>query len=114
MLVYPGAAGDVWELSFSGGPAWSHIVPSGAVPPPRNGHSAIYDPVRDRMIVFGGVDGSTYRNDAWALSLSGSPRGARSFRRGPIAGRAHPSHRGVRRRARPHDRFRGSEHEHAA
>ena len=73
MLVYPGAAGDVWELSFSGGPAWSHIVPSGAVPPPRNGHSAIYDPVRDRMIVFGGVDGSTYRNDAWALSLSGSP-----------------------------------------
>ena len=38
----------------------------------RSGHSAIYDPVRDRMVVFGGSYGS-YRNDVWALSLAGTP-----------------------------------------
>ena len=36
-------------------------------------HTAIYDPVRDRMVVFGGYDGNGNRNDVWALSLSGSP-----------------------------------------
>src|SRR5262249_21973435 len=48
-------------------------------PPPttREGHSAIYDPVRDRMVVFGGFGGGFYfnhlTNDVWALSLTGRP-----------------------------------------
>jgi hypothetical protein len=29
--------------------------------------TAIYDPVRDRMVVFGGYDGGNRRNDVWAL-----------------------------------------------
>ena len=33
----------------------------------REGHSAVYDPVRDRMIVFGGRDGSAYLDDVWLL-----------------------------------------------
>jgi hypothetical protein len=34
----------------------------------RNGHSAIYDPVRDRMVVFAGNGQSGRLNDVWWLS----------------------------------------------
>ena len=64
---------DVWALSLSGSPAWSALTPAGSLPPPRSYHTAICDPVRNRMVVFGGVDGTSLRNDVWALSLSGSP-----------------------------------------
>jgi hypothetical protein len=49
---------------FDPGGSWSEFAP-----PTRAGHTAIYDPVRDRMIVFGGI-GDTSLNDTWALSLS--------------------------------------------
>ena len=44
-----------------------------AIPPPsgRYTHSAIYDPVRDRMVVFGGGAFYNYRNDVWALAWDG-------------------------------------------
>ena len=42
-------------------------------PPARYRHTAIYDPVRDRIVVFGGNSGSSQYNDVWALSLAGSP-----------------------------------------
>ncbi len=65
--------GDVWALSLAGTPAWTELAPTGTPPSPRRYHSAIYDPVRDRMLVFGGYDNSYYYNDVWALSLSGAP-----------------------------------------
>ena len=58
---------DVWSLSLSGSMAWTRLTPSGAAPSARWLHSAIHDPVRDRMIVFGGGT-----NDLWSLSLSGT------------------------------------------
>jgi hypothetical protein len=63
---------DVWALSLSGTPTWSQLTPAGTPPAPRSAASAIYDPVRDRMIVFGG-SGNFNLNDLWALSLSGLP-----------------------------------------
>ena len=63
---------DTWALSLSGTPAWEPISPAGISPPKRNSHAAVYDPVRDRMIVFGGFNGG-FLNDVWALSLSGTP-----------------------------------------
>ncbi len=80
MIVFGGVTGfgdairlnEVWALSLSGSPAWSQILPSGAPPSGRFVHATIYDPVRDRMIVFGGHDGAP-RNDVWALSLGPSP-----------------------------------------
>src|SRR5262245_60020324 len=34
--------------------------------------AAIYDPVRDRMVLFGGFNGTTFVNEVWELTLSGS------------------------------------------
>ena len=67
-----GAYNDVWALSLGGSPQWTELTPSGTPPSPR-GSPVIYDPVRDRMVLFGGCGPSGCLNDAWALSLDGSP-----------------------------------------
>jgi len=77
MVVFGGLSGsapqnDVWELTLSGTPAWHQIVPAGAAPGARSGHAAVYDPVRDRMIVYGGTGASVF-GDVWALSFTGTP-----------------------------------------
>jgi len=71
--ISPYYLNDVWALSLAGPPAWTQLIPSGTLPTARDLHSAIYDPVRDRMVVFGGHDGTNGRNDVWALSLAGTP-----------------------------------------
>ena len=78
MIVFGGLGptgylNDVWELTFSGAPEWIELTPTGTPPVARGGHCAIWDPVRSRLLVFGGVGGGAYRNDVWALSLSGAP-----------------------------------------
>jgi hypothetical protein len=68
-----GAAGvlnDVWALDVTAQPIWTRIVPAGTPPPPRSSHAAIYDPTRDRMVVFGGWSGLTVLNDTWELDLA--------------------------------------------
>jgi len=78
MVVFGGTAGssvygDVWSLSLSGPPAWQQLAPTGTITA-RYGHSAVYDPVGDRMIVFGGTtNGSSYLADLHALSLGATP-----------------------------------------
>src|SRR5262245_36586738 len=74
MVIFGGAAGtttfqDVWVVGLSS-LAWSQLSPSGTPPSARSEHSAIYDPVGDRVIVYGGTSGST---QVWALSLAGTP-----------------------------------------
>ena len=77
MLVFGGydAVGqrnDVWALTLGAAPAWTQLTPAGGPPSPRSRHRLVYDPPRDRLVVFGGFDGSL-RNDVWALSLAGPP-----------------------------------------
>ena len=73
MVVFGGYDGsyrhDTWAMTLSGEPTWSELTTSGTPPAGRNGHSAIYDPLRDRMVVFGGGNNSGRRNDLWELSL---------------------------------------------
>lgn len=80
MLVFGGADdlldphNDVHALSFDGSPAWSSLVPAGTAPAPRQYTQAVHDPVRDRMIVFGGSNDANFSlRDTWALSLQGTP-----------------------------------------
>lgn len=70
MLVFggrdPNDRNDLWSLSLAGPPEWTLLSPAGTPPSPRNQHTAIYDPDRTRMVVFGG----TSLGDAWALDLA--------------------------------------------
>ena len=65
---------DVWVLSLARAPEWSQLNPVGTPPSPRHLMSAVFDPVRDRVVVFGGLDRAIgYRDDVWALSLDATP-----------------------------------------
>ena len=45
----------VWELSLTETPSWTALTTLESPGPyGRHSHSAIYDPVRDRMIIYGG------------------------------------------------------------
>ena len=63
---------SVWTLSLGGTPTWSTLAVAGG-PSARSGHSAIYDPVGDRMIVYGGQIGSSILGDVWSLALGSTP-----------------------------------------
>ena len=65
-----GIVGDTWQLDLSGTPTWSQLSPTGTAPGGRYIHDATLDPVRDRMLVFGGADNFGLTNDCWALDLS--------------------------------------------
>jgi hypothetical protein len=57
---------------------WQRLHPAGPEPLPRAAASAIYDPVGDRMVMFGGVFQSNSRpnavlSDIWELSLGSDP-----------------------------------------
>jgi hypothetical protein len=77
MIVFGGfndhVQNDLWQLSLGDAPAWSPLVATGAPPHARHRHTAIYDPVRDRMIVYGGTNDTTLFADVWSLSLAGPP-----------------------------------------
>ncbi len=76
MTVFGGAGAaravfnDVWTFAnVKGTPTWTQLAPTGAAPNPRSGHTAVYDSADNRMIVHGGVAGSTaVQNDTWILS----------------------------------------------
>jgi hypothetical protein len=76
---YYGVHNDTWVLNLhSDTPSWHQLSPSGTLPTARRTMASIYDPLRDRMIVFAGWDGTengtaSFLNDTWALSLTGSP-----------------------------------------
>ena len=64
---------DTWELSLSGTPDWTPITPVGAGPSARGGGRAIYDPTRQRLVLYGGYSDTEYPREVWALSLDGTP-----------------------------------------
>jgi len=82
MIVFGGSLSgrgqveEVWELLLSHRATWRRMTPAGPPPTARFAHTAVYDPVRGRMIVFGGFDGR-FENDVWALSLGTLPSWSR-------------------------------------
>ena len=73
---------ETWALNLSGTPTWEQLAPGGTLPAPRRGHTAVYDPVNDRILVFGGFNDITFFNDTWALALSGIPQWTKVETRG--------------------------------
>ncbi|MBI4872143.1 MAG: hypothetical protein HY814_11315 [Candidatus Riflebacteria bacterium] len=57
---------DTWEFRMEDGArAWRLRTPAQS-PPPRRGHSLVYDPARGRSVLYGGTDASGYRlSDTW-------------------------------------------------
>ncbi len=81
---FSGGMNETWVLTnangLGGSPQWIQLQPSGTLPPGRNSHTAVYDPVSNRMIVFGGLTNGgsgTILNDTWVLTnangLGGTP-----------------------------------------
>jgi hypothetical protein len=61
---------DVWVLDFAlATPRWSLLFSSSPMAP-RAFHTAILDTGNAQIVVFGGFDGTFYRNDTWTLSLA--------------------------------------------
>lgn len=77
MVAFGGVAGgipvnDVWSLDLAGGGGWVDLTPgAGPAPSARADHSAVYDALNRRMIVFGGPLGAL-ENEVWAFDLAGS------------------------------------------
>lgn len=95
-LVGGAGTDELWVLDLSVVPAvWTDLTLSaGGIPPtPRFGHSAVYDSTFDRIIFFGGWDGSLggETDEVYSLELSGSGPGPYPFWSPlPILGGASP------------------------
>ncbi len=59
---------DTWAFSLASSAGWSQVAAS-SYPPGRREISMIYDPIGDRLVLFGGNDG-TFRYDSWSLDLA--------------------------------------------
>jgi hypothetical protein len=74
---------EVWVLSNANGtggtPVWTQLAPGGTIPPPRDFQSTVYDPVSNRMVVFGGIDVGQLLNDTWTLSFANGLGGTPSW-----------------------------------
>jgi hypothetical protein len=78
MLTYETAGNDVWSLSLADPPHWEQLHPSGAPPALRAEPAAVFDPVRRRVVLFGGGIDSDYAprvffSDTWSLDLEPEP-----------------------------------------
>ena len=62
---------DTWAYDPAGN-LWSRLEPSGDLPPVRWATSAIYDPARDQVLLFGGAGLDGMLNDTWAYDREDS------------------------------------------
>jgi N-acetylneuraminic acid mutarotase len=80
---------DTWAYDPTAN-TWTELSPQGSLPPARYGQSLVYDPLTQRVIMFGGfASGKVMPNDTWAydpstntwtnLSPAGEPPPARGF-----------------------------------
>jgi hypothetical protein len=94
LMVFGGCAGgclptlnDVWVLTNAngaGGPAqWMQLFPAGAAPAGRAHPGVVYDAATNRLIVFGGQNGSGFGGatfaDVWVLTNANGVGGASAW-----------------------------------
>jgi uncharacterized protein (TIGR03437 family) len=59
---------DLWSYSLDRR-QWAQVEASGTIPPARFGHTLLFDPVRRRLILFGGQAGAFF-SDTWAFDIA--------------------------------------------
>ena len=59
---------DLWVYSLAQR-RWEEVAVPGEKPPARFGHSLIFDPIRQRLVVFGGQAGGFF-SDVWAFDIA--------------------------------------------
>jgi hypothetical protein len=71
----------IFALPLDGCGGWTELVHAGLEPLGRDDPSLVYDPVRDRVLMFGGViygtraaDSGNAQDDVWALSMGDTVR----------------------------------------
>ena len=73
LIVYGGQGAtfysDVWVLDLASR-AWKQLAGDDSGPPRRYAHSAIYEPVRDRMVISHGFTTSGRLDDTWAFDFA--------------------------------------------
>jgi hypothetical protein len=71
-LTVSGVTDELWILDLSTN-AWTLVPTAGLWPSPRMAHSAILDPANNRIITFGGYDGSpgSETDEVWSLDFGG-------------------------------------------
>jgi hypothetical protein len=74
MILFGGIGGysETWQFTFGSTPALTQMNTVHA-PSPRWAAPGVYDPIRDRMIIFGGETSTGNSSEVWALTLSGTP-----------------------------------------
>lgn len=64
---------DVWSLNLSGAPVWTPITIVGPAPSARYAHVAVFDSAANAMVIHGGQQYGPQSDEAWKLTLSGTP-----------------------------------------
>lgn len=72
MLVFGGASesgklGDLWSFVPNTG-TWTKLTPAGLSPAPRFGQGGAWDPLRRRMLMYGGEHDAGFFGDLWAFN----------------------------------------------
>ncbi len=66
----PGTLNDLWVYSLAQR-RWTELRPEGELPRARFGHTLLFDPMRARLVLFGG-QGSGFFSDTWSYDLAGN------------------------------------------
>lgn len=68
---------DTWVFD---GSTWTDVTDAASAPPARGTHSLVFDPVRQQVVVAGGLSSpqSLAIPDMWALDLQDTPQGLRA------------------------------------
>jgi len=68
--VFSALENDVHCHGLGDDSTWTKVLPTGTPPSRRQGHAMVYDPIHQRMLVFGGSDTGGLRQDLWSLDMS--------------------------------------------